>query len=136
MSGTSMATPVAAGVIALWLQNNPKLTVSELRDLLTSTAIHDKYTDGEHKANFGGGKINAMGGFKVSGVEHVNATPMPAVWVRDGYILIDGEVSSVAIYDLQGRVVATNVRAQLAKGIYMLKFANSHGNWCTKVLID
>ena len=35
MSGTSMATPVVTGVIAIWLQANPQLTVSQVQEMLS-----------------------------------------------------------------------------------------------------
>ncbi len=62
MSGTSMATPCAAGIVALWLQDNPKMTPDDVRRVMKETAIHDSYTDGAHSPRFGHGKINARGG--------------------------------------------------------------------------
>ncbi len=48
MSGTSMATPLAAGVIGLLLAENPNLTPLEVRDRVEATSVRnglvDKYT--------------------------------------------------------------------------------------------
>ncbi|MGP4071769.1 S8 family peptidase [Piscibacillus sp. B03] len=38
MSGTSMATPICAGVVALMLEHNPSLTPDEVKNLLMDTA--------------------------------------------------------------------------------------------------
>lgn len=65
MSGTSMAAPTVAGIIALWLQVNPNLSVAEVKHILGLTAIKDYFTNGGKHSHFGpNGKINALGGMK------------------------------------------------------------------------
>ena len=66
MSGTSMATPTVAGIIALWLQANPNLSVAEVKDIMYHTGIHDNFTNGTHSAQFGAcGKIDALAGMRL-----------------------------------------------------------------------
>lgn len=65
MQGTSMSSPTTAGVVALWMQNNPSLNVDSVRTLLQTTAIHDSFTGDipETGSNiWGWGKLNAFGG--------------------------------------------------------------------------
>ncbi len=71
MEGTSMATPTAAGIVALWMQaskdENAKdewknLTVNKVKQLMAQTAIHDSYTNGTNASHFGNGKIDALAG--------------------------------------------------------------------------
>ncbi|MBO7608719.1 MAG: S8 family serine peptidase [Muribaculaceae bacterium] len=75
MQGTSMATPTAAGIVALWLQaantaegkvNYPNgLTVNNVKTIMKETAIHDSYTDtGANASHFGNGKIDALAGIE------------------------------------------------------------------------
>ena len=67
--GTSMSTPVVSGIVALWLQAaqlmDKSLTVSEVKDIMKRTAIHDYYTDGPKASHFGNGKIDALAGIKL-----------------------------------------------------------------------
>lgn len=68
MEGTSMATPTAAGIVALWLQvakdNNIELTTSDIKTIMKETAITDSYTNGTNASHFGNGKIDALAGIK------------------------------------------------------------------------
>ena len=59
MSGTSMAAPTVAGIIAQWLQIKPDLTPSEVKDIIAHTAVKDEF----YTPRFGPyGKIDAMAG--------------------------------------------------------------------------
>ena len=57
-----MSPPTEAGIVALWLQANPRLSVAEIKQMLTSTAITDSFVE-RNSERFGGGKVNALGGF-------------------------------------------------------------------------
>ena len=86
MEGTSMATPAAAGIVALWLQaantdagkvKYPNgLTINDVKEIMKETAITDSYTSGAHASHFGNGKIDALAGIKyIIG----DATPQPTI---------------------------------------------------------
>ena len=53
--------------MALWLQANPDLTVNEVLDVFSQTAVKDSYvTTGSNKAHFGrNGKLDAFAGLQV-----------------------------------------------------------------------
>lgn len=63
LTGTSMASPVTAGIVALMLEANPNLDPAGVLDILKSTAIHDTYTGAATATGsniWGFGKINAF----------------------------------------------------------------------------
>ena len=66
MQGTSMSTPVAAGIVALWLQaakeKNKNLTVNDVKEIMEQTAIQDEFT--MVNSRFGKGKIDALAGIQ------------------------------------------------------------------------
>ncbi|HYE58782.1 MAG TPA: S8 family serine peptidase, partial [Rhodothermales bacterium] len=57
--GTSMASPVVAGAVALMLQQNPSLTASQVTMLLQDNATRDGVTGPNAGNEFGAGKLNA-----------------------------------------------------------------------------
>ncbi|MBP5687910.1 MAG: S8 family serine peptidase [Muribaculaceae bacterium] len=65
MSGTSMSAPTTTGIMALWLQANPNLSVNDVKEVLNQTAVRDSYVTGANSAHFGKyGKIDALNGLK------------------------------------------------------------------------
>jgi len=60
-AGTSMATPMVTGVIALLFEADPTLDAAEVRDLLTSNAVHDATTGSTPNSNWGSGRLNVLG---------------------------------------------------------------------------
>lgn len=67
MEGTSMSSPMVAGIIALWLQAKPNLTVAQIKNILQNTADTDPFTGtGSAIPNntWGRGKIDAYGGIQ------------------------------------------------------------------------
>lgn len=84
MEGTSMATPTAAGIVALWLQAakevGKEMTVNDIKEVMRETAINDYYTtSGPNASHFGNGKIDALAGIKyilgASSEPTIKATP-------------------------------------------------------------
>lgn len=62
--GTSMATPVVSGSIALWLEANPYLTYSDVKEIIAKTAIVDDDVRKGNPVQWGAGKFDAYAGLK------------------------------------------------------------------------
>lgn len=59
--GTSMSSPVVAGIAVLLLQENPNLTASQVREALQEGARSDDYTGALPNDTWGYGKVDAVG---------------------------------------------------------------------------
>ena len=128
MSGTSMATPCAAGIVALWLQADPTLSIDDVKEVMKETAIHDQYTDADFSKTingftytssgkdprFGNGKIDAL-----AGIQYIlGATNGPGIKVEvDGAeteeVVINGVIGksttkeiTVKGFNLEGNITA------------------------------
>ncbi len=91
MDGTSMATPAAAGIVALWLQAakevNKTMTNEDIKEVMRQTAIKDYYTtSGPNASHFGNGKIDALAGIKYI----LGATSEPTIKATPGTISFEG----------------------------------------------
>ena len=118
MSGSSMSTPAVAGIIALWLQADPTLTMTQAMETIAATSRH--YSDALAWPNneYGYGEINAYKGLlhilHLTGTEGISdthakgATMMPDA---RGNILIalDGPLphsTNIRAYTTDGRMAA------------------------------
>ena len=68
-SGTSMASPMVAGVVALMLEANPYLSAAQVKEIIMQTARQDNYTGAipsEGSPQWGAGKINAYAAVQIA----------------------------------------------------------------------
>ena len=75
-SGTSMSTPIVAGIIALWLQAKPDLSPEDVMGVISRTSRHDPaYTEYPNN-EYGYGEIDAYAGLldvlNFSGIEDLS----------------------------------------------------------------
>ena len=68
MSGTSMSCPTVSGIIALWLQADPTLTLDDIKEVLAATSRNDQFTAAA-PIKWGYGKIDAA-----AGIEYIKGT--------------------------------------------------------------
>lgn len=118
-TGTSMATPVVAGAIALWLQAKPDLTPAEAMDIISHTCRHPEPELTYPNNNYGHGEINAYAGLlRILGIDGIEGLDhdMPhgvrmAYNGADGLTLrFDREVAGtlrLTVYSLSGAIVHT-----------------------------
>jgi subtilisin family serine protease len=63
MAGTSMASPMVTGAVALMLQRNPRLTQAEVKACLERTARSDSFTGTTPNNAWGAGKLDTEAAF-------------------------------------------------------------------------
>lgn len=161
--GTSMASPVVTGVVALMLQANPDLTPETARDILRTTAREDEFTGdlpNEGTSRWGHGKINALEAVKaaqaISGVSSeknvnrkIKVYPNP---VSEILYILDSEAASgeanVILTDATGRVALSRLLPatvggyalpieRLSPGVYFLRLQTAQNKeaYHTKVVV-
>ena len=132
-NGTSMATPVVTGIMALWLQANPSLTIDDAKNVIELSADHDGFTGNEANSRFGYGKINALEGLKrilkSSAVDNPSVS-IPAYDIQ-GNMLVLPNATHVRVYTPDGMKIKETYGDQLdlstlGSGLYVLKFGNCH----------
>ena len=118
-SGTSMATPAAAGVVALWLQARPELTPADVLDVIAHTSQHPKDNMDYPNNTFGHGHIDAYQGLLyILGAETAiselsSHQPQQATFRLEGrrlyvsYMETLPPSTELTVYTLDGKPVAT-----------------------------
>ena len=112
MSGTSMSSPVATGVIALWLQANPNLTPEDIKGVIqrTSHQPEPEFSGTDKNVYYGWGEIDAYAGLLdilgLTAIREISKHQPAGLKFRlEGHTLhIDGIDSSetVTVFDLSG----------------------------------
>ena len=116
MSGTSMASPITAGVIALWLQAKPDLTPEDIKGVIarTSHQPEPEFSGTDKNVYYGWGEIDAYAGLldilglSTSIPELSTHQPGGMKFRLQGHTLyIDGanEGTPIHIYATDGRLV-------------------------------
>lgn len=137
--GTSQATPLVAGIVSLMLSINPNLTVTEIRNILRTTAQDQVGSPTEDILGwdqyYGAGRVNAynaltylenLSSTNFSSDMKINLYPNPTndfLFVPSNFDTID----LIQIYDVAGRFVKSlqNIEtsidlSELESGVYFL----------------
>lgn len=161
MDGTSMATPVVTGVMALWLQANPKLTYEQIVEILHETSVHNKYNKKVWDANFGYGRIDAYEGIKAAirlrrtdGIEEVmnSSSPLTIKKMRGEWNILFNSSESFADIRLinlhGGEVKRWHLKAvnegdekvidlrDMKHGVYVLEVSTPNSTCAKKLVVE
>lgn len=92
--GTSMATPFMAGTVALWLEANPDLTVSDVKEIIEKTSVRDEQVKAGDPVRWGAGKLNALAGLKEA-IRSSSNVPGISVDTHNDRLILSREGDSV-----------------------------------------
>lgn len=147
MYGTSMAAPVVSGIIATWLQADPNLSVSDVREILYATSKKNIYYNNNSRAKWGAGMIDALAGIKEvlsrkpSGVVSEKVLPVmvypnPSEGVFDVVLPSATGTSTISVFDMSGRSVFSktfegislhvDASGVLSSGVYVVRVLNNN----------
>lgn len=152
--GTSMSTPFVAGCIALWLEANPGLTISDVKEIIEKTSIRDEQVESTaEQTRWGAGKFNALDGLKeairmATGVEGINADNrndrliLSRVGDRTFKVFVGGAGNiETRVFTADGRMVYRDLSAgdeatvdlsSLMPGTYII---NANGRHSEKIIL-
>lgn len=154
LSGTSMASPAAAGVCALVWESNPYLTPLQIKDIITASARQDNFTGSIPQggnAQWGHGKIDAIRAIQTAlgilGLNEFESTsedwqvfPNPT----NDFLSIKGleNIQKVELYDMNGHSIALdNEKSKwdirnYAKGSYIFRVIANQKVYQKKIIIQ
>ena len=149
MDGTSMATPLVAGTIALMLSKNHELTPAQIDEILENTAVETRHGTSlrtRHKNNdFGSGLLDALAAVNAVDPDAVNETknkigvyPNPSL---GDFTIVGEEINSVSVISIEGRLLKTIETSGsechingLPNGVFVLKIDTDQGVIVNKIV--
>jgi minor extracellular serine protease Vpr len=152
-SGTSMSSPMVAGIAALMLEANPDMTSQMVKDVLLETAREDQYTGNlaDTGNNFWGfGKAHAFQAMKRSlellAVEEVSDKPIETRIFPNptkDVVNFKSTMNEIWIYDLEGRMIDSQFGtltelniSNLVSGVYILMMKRKDKNYIESLVVD
>lgn len=131
-NGTSMSTPVVAGVIALWLEADPTLSPDDVMDVIERTSNTYDTTLSYPNNTYGYGEIDAYQGLLyilgLSGIDHIKTQP---TGVGAG-----GRRQTTRVYTLDGRLwTGSATAAKAPPGIYIVRQTTDRGVVTRKIAV-
>lgn len=153
MEGTSMASPMVTGIIALLFDINPNLSFNDIKQLIQSTAITDNFTGTVPNNTWGFGKIDALGAAsQVTPITSINQYtsnniliyPNPANEFVNIYIPDYISSDKIILFDNLGRQVMSSDyygklslnTSSLSQGIYFLEVKDNKRIYREKLIIN
>lgn len=125
-NGTSMSTPVVAGVIALWLEADPTLSPTDIIDIISHTARTCDTALSYPNSTYGYGEIDAYDGLLyILGLSGVQRAQHGSTG--------QGGVTAARVYTLDGRLLPVGISAP--PGIYIVRRPTSHGVATHKIVV-
>ena len=145
--GTSIASPVVAGIAALYLSRDPQADWSEVKEAIVENAVADPFTGALPNDQFGYGKVDAFATLTVPFVTStrnfttagITVFPNPTTEIL--YIRGDvRDIRSVEVFDMSGRLASMDQHytssgemrqvdvANFSPGVYLLKTSYGDGS--------
>jgi subtilisin family serine protease len=156
--GTSMASPVVAGVAALYFDRDPEATFEDVKTAIIENALADEFTGVLPNFRWGHGKLNGFATltepFGVTSSEFVAANGTIKIYpnpTRGDLNIVNhrGDLRSIDLYDLSGRLVKSinlsgnsegtiNISLQdIANGVYIVQALQGNGELLqSKLMIE
>ena len=155
-SGTSMSAPVVGGIIALWLQANPKLTPQDVMEVIAATSRHHDPSLSYPNNLYGNGEIDAYKGLlyvldlKQTGIDtHQPQKAYTGFNGKDLYVQFEHPTTAntrLHLYNLTGRKVYEDILSAgqsaytvhlpaLESGIYAVQIDTNNSNTTGSSLI-
>jgi len=156
MPGTSMASPMVTGIIALWLENSPDLNPNDIKQYMLENSWTDTFTGSIPNNTWGSGKIDAQKTMKAIensfGIESIHNNDIVSIFPNPSngkftLKLKDETIKNIQIFDITGKLVYSeqiiNNETQkeinlsnMTSGIYLLKLTGDKYTLQSKLMLN